>query len=244
MATLKRGVMKNLWLSWSSGKDSTYCLHKLQVDPDIKITGLVTTVTKDFDRVSMHAVRTTLLKKQAEALSLPLHIVEIPATCTNEIYEEEMTKLLRKAEKENVSFMAFGDLFLEDVRDYRIKKLSTTTIQPVFPIWGIPTKLLAPEIIDSGIKAYITCVDPKKLPKEFVGRAYDKDFLRDLPKSVDPCGENGEFHSFVYDSPYFKAPISVKCGEITERDSFVFCDIIETTENFNEAAPSHLGANP
>jgi uncharacterized protein (TIGR00290 family) len=219
-------LMKKIWMCWSTGKDSAFALYELRAQPDVKITGLLTTINETHQRVAMHAVREDLLQQQAEALNLPLFRVPIPYGCPNELYESRMSQAVAVAINQGVTHMAFGDLFLEDVRQYRERMLESTSLQPLFPIWGRPTRALAEEMIASGHKAVITCVDPKKLPKTFAGREFDSSFLSDLPENIDPCGENGEFHSFVYNSPLFKGPIAIQLGEIVERDGFIFADLL------------------
>ncbi|HTC32937.1 MAG TPA: hypothetical protein VK724_06180 [Bryobacteraceae bacterium] len=217
--------MKRVALSWSSGKDSAWSLHLLRQDPAIEVVALFTTLNEQFDRVAMHAVRRELLELQAESLGLPLWTVPLPWPCSNEQYEARMTALCQRATAEGVQAMAFGDLFLTDIRAYREKQLAGTGLEPVFPVWQIPTASLARTMIASGLRAKITCVDPRVLPAEFAGRDFDSHFLADLPPHIDPCGENGEFHSFVYDAPGFRHPIPVTVGEIVERDGFVFADL-------------------
>lgn len=214
-------------MSWSSGKDSAWALYKLQQDPQIEIDGLFCTVNSEFNRVAMHAIRVELLQQQASCIGLPLHIIEIPYPCSNEEYEEIMSQFVESAKLVNIESFAFGDLFLDDVRSYREENLTGTGISPLFPIWGIPTDKLSREMMRSGLKAVITCVDPKKLPQEFIGREYNEAFLEDLPEGVDPCGENGEFHSFVFDAPNFARPIEISLGEVVKRDGFIFVDVVE-----------------
>ena len=217
--------MKTL-LSWSSGKDSAWSLHVLKKNSDIDLAGLFTTVNEAFDRVAMHAVRRTVLEAQAEAAGLPLHVIDIPWPCPNETYEKRMGAFVDKAKDMGVEAMAFGDLFLEDIRDYRVKNLAGTGIEPIFPVWGLPTGQLARDMVTGGLRAHVTCIDPKKLDSSFAGRTFDADFLEDLPADIDPCGENGEFHSCVYAGPMFAEPIDVVPGEVTERDGFVFADVM------------------
>ncbi len=212
-------------MCWSSGKDSSYCLDELMNSADVEVLGLLTTVTQAFDRVSMHGVRRELLALQAKMLGLPLHVIEIPNPCPNEVYERKMKGVIDTAQSEGVTHMAFGDLFLEDVRQYREEMLRDTDIEPLFPLWQRPTVKLARAIIESGHKAIVTCVDPRKLASDFAGRFYDSALLADLPGHVDPCGENGEFHTFVFDSPLFAVPLTVELGETVERDGFVFADV-------------------
>ena len=212
-------------LSWSSGKDSTWTLHLLRRDPDIEVVGLVTTVNEVHNRVAMHAVRVELLRRQAAAVGVPLRLVPIPHPCSNEQYEAAMGALIEEALGEGIDTMAFGDLFLEDIRAYRESRLDGTGMSPIFPIWGLPTDELARDMVAAGLRARVTCVDPKQMPREFAGRVFDGEFLKDLPDSVDPCGVNGEFHSFAFDGPVFAKPVGVALGEIVERDGFVFADL-------------------
>ncbi|MBT6922675.1 MAG: adenine nucleotide alpha hydrolase [Candidatus Ruthia sp.] len=215
---------KRTLLSWSSGKDSAYALHLLLKDPSVNLLGLFTTVNKEFERVAMHAVRLRLLKEQAKRIGLPIHIIEIPFPCSNADYEKIMSEFITKIQANNIEAVAFGDLYLEDIRDYRVAQMQGTGIDPIFPCWGIDTKELSQEIISIGIKANITCIDPKQISPDFAGHAFDQALLNELPSSVDSCGENGEFHTFVYDSPDFSNPIDIAQGETIERDGFVFTD--------------------
>lgn len=217
--------MTKVALSWSSGKDSAWALHLLRQDPAIEVVALVTTLNEQFDRVAMHAVRRELLERQAESAGVPLWKVPLPWPCSNQDYEARMRDLCAQAVRQGVTAMAFGDLFLGDIRMYRERQLSGSGIEPLFPVWGLPTLALAQEMIAAGLRAKITCVDPKFLPARFAGRDFDTQFLADLPAEVDPCGEKGEFHSFVYDGPMFRHPIPVQVGEIIERDGFVFADL-------------------
>jgi len=213
-------------MSWSSGKDSAWALYKLLQNPKINLAGLFCTVNKKFDRVAMHGVRIELLRRQADSIGLPLEIIEIPYPCSNSEYENIMGGFVKRSKEKDVEMFAFGDLFLEDVRNYREKQLKNSGINPFFPIWGIPTDALSREMIDSGLRTVITCVDPKQIPKEFVGREFDNNFLASLPETVDPCGENGEFHTFVFDGQMFKEKIEIVSGDIVYRDNFVFADIL------------------
>jgi uncharacterized protein (TIGR00290 family) len=219
-------AVHDAWVSWSSGKDSTLSLHAARHDSGLNITALLTTVNKEADRVAMHAVRRELLVAQAARLDLPLHVVDLPWPCTNEIYEAQMAAAVQAARTAGVDRMVFGDLFLADIRAYRERNLQGTGMAPVFPLWDQPTDQLARRMLDVGIRAVVTCVDPGQIPAEFVGRSFDEQFLADLPDSVDPCGENGEFHTFVWDGPGFSAPIPVVTGEIVARDGFVYCDVL------------------
>lgn len=216
-----------VWMSWSSGKDSAFALYKMK-QQKIEVSGLFTTVNESANRVAMHAVRESLLQKQAEALNLPLHKIQIPSPCSEDTYNQNMSAFIEIAKKENVTHFAFGDLFLEDVRQYRVTKLLNSGIEPIFPIWRMPTNQVAREIIAIGQKTVITCIDPRKIAPTFAGRYFDESFLEDLPPGVDPCGEQGEFHSFVFDSPLFSSPLNIRVGEILERDGFVFADVIQT----------------
>jgi uncharacterized protein (TIGR00290 family) len=220
--------LKRVALSWSSGKDSAWSLHLLRQDPNVEVVALVTTLNEKFDRVAMHAVRRELLELQAESVGVPLWTVPLPWPCSNEEYEARMRDLCARAISEGVEAMAFGDLFLTDIRAYREKQLSGTGLQPLFPVWQIPTAELARTMVASGLRAKITCVDPKVLAPEFAGRDFDAQLLADLPPGIDPCGENGEFHSFVYDGPGFRQPLAVTVVETLERDGFVFADVAPT----------------
>ncbi len=220
--------MKNVLLSWSSGKDSAWALHVLRQRPGVHVTALFTTFNSAADRVAMHAVRRSLVQAQAEAVGLPLWTVELPWPCTNLQYEKLIQPIFQRAEEEGIDTVAFGDLFLEDVRVYREQQLTGTKLQALFPLWRLPTAELAQEMIAAGVRAKITCVDPAKLDRSFAGRDFDSSFLNDLPSAADPCGENGEFHTFVYESPVFGFPLNVASGEIVERDNFVFADVIST----------------
>ncbi len=218
--------MKNVLLSWSSGKDSAWALHVLSQRADLRVVALVTTFNCAADRVAMHAVRRSLVEAQAARIGLPLWAVELPWPCSNTDYEDLMRPVCRRAGAEGITAVAFGDLFLQDIREYRERQLRGSGLEPLFPVWQIPTTALAAEMIASGVKAKITCVDPSKLDRSFAGRDYDSAFIHELPAGVDPCGENGEFHSFVYDSPAFTHPIDIQPGEVVERDGFVFADMI------------------
>jgi uncharacterized protein (TIGR00290 family) len=213
-------------LSWSSGKDAAWALHALRQSAEVEVVGLLTTTNAAFDRVAMHGVREALLEAQAEAAGLPLWKVPLPWPCPNEAYEALMAQACARAMSEGIEAMAFGDLFLEDVRDYRIQKLAGTGLTPLFPLWGRETGALAREMVAGGLKAVLTCVDPRVLDAAFAGRDFDGRLLAELPSSVDPCGERGEFHTFVSDGPMFRAPISVGRGEVVERDGFIFADLV------------------
>jgi uncharacterized protein (TIGR00290 family) len=221
------GVMKTMktWLSWSSGKDSAWSLNVLRAG-EAEVTALFTTVNAAFDRVAMHAVRRELLEAQARAAGLDLHVIEIPHPCPNADYERIMGAFVEKARAQGVEAMAFGDLFLADIRAYRERQLAGTGIAPLFPLWGRDTRTLANDMIDGGLEAHITCLDPAKLDRAFAGRAFDRAFLADLPDGVDPCGENGEFHTFVTAGPMLRVPIATRVGDVIERDGFVFADLL------------------
>lgn len=213
-------------LSWSSGKDSAWTLHVLRQQQELEVVGLLTTVNQRFERVAMHAVRRELLQAQADAAGLPLLEVPIPWPCSNEQYEAAMAEALEEVKARGVSVMAFGDLFLEDIRAYRVQKLEGTGVRPVFPLWGLPTTELARTMIDGGLRARLTCVDPRHVPRELAGRAFDAQLLQELPPGVDPCGERGEFHTFAHAGPMFQRPLAVEPGEVVERDGFVFADLL------------------
>jgi uncharacterized protein (TIGR00290 family) len=217
--------MKTL-VSWSSGKDSAWMLHVLKRDPSVEVAALLTTMNEQFDRVAMHAVRRRLLEEQSQAASIPLWTVPLPWPCSNDEYEARMRKAVAAAVADGFTHVAFGDLFLEDVRRYREDRLAGSGLTPVFPIWGIPTDRLAVEMIDGGLRAVLTCVNPKHLDRTFAGREFDRALLEDLPPGVDPCGERGEFHSFAYDGPMFNHPVAVSRGEIVDRDGFTFADVL------------------
>lgn len=218
--------MKRILLSWSSGKDSAWALHVLRHRDDFEVCGLLTTITRDHGRVSMHAVRESLLDQQARALRLPVRKTYLPAPCSNEEYERLMATAMAEARADGIEGIAFGDLYLEDVRKYREEKLSGTGITPYFPLWGTPTRELADSLVASGLRAYLTAVDLRVLDLSFAGRSFGRDFLDSLPQGIDPCGENGEFHTFAYDGPMFAEPLSVVPGEIVEREGFAFCDLL------------------
>jgi uncharacterized protein (TIGR00290 family) len=215
---------KKCLLSWSSGKDSAWALHALR-RADVPVVGLLTTINQAFDRVAMHAVRRDLLDAQARSIGIPLWPVPLPWPCSNEDYERIMGDVCRQAKAEGIECVAFGDLFLPEVRAYRERQLEGTGLTPLFPLWGLPTDALAQEMLAGGLQARITCVDPKLLPPAFAGREFDQAFLADLPAGVDPCGEKGEFHTFAYGGPMFREPIPIASGEVVERDGFVFADL-------------------
>ena len=217
-------------LSWSSGKDSAFALHTLRQTNDYDVIGLLTTLNQVHDRVAMHAVRRTLLHAQARAAGLPLLEIDLPYPCSNEEYEARMRGFVERALAWGVTHVAFGDLFLEDVRAYREQQLAGTGLTPVFPLWGKPTPALAREMIAAGVRARLTCVDPRQIPASLVGREFDEALLSELPPNADPCGERGEFHTFVWAGPMFREALRVIPGEIVERDGFVFADVLPAAD--------------
>lgn len=220
--------MIRAWMSWSSGKDSALALHEARTAGDLDVVGMLTMVNTTFDRVAMHGVRRSLLEVQAAALGLPLHIVELPWPCPNDVYEQKMAGALDDARRSGIGAMVFGDLFLEDIRRYREEALSGTGVTPFFPLWRNPTPEVARSLIELGFRAVVVCVDPAQAPREIAGRWFDEELLDDLPSGVDPCGENGEFHTVVVDGPEFAFPVDVVVGEVVERDGFVFADVLPT----------------
>ena len=223
--------MKRTLLSWSSGKDSAWSLHLLRQQNECDVVGLLTTFNQAADRVAMHAVRRSLVEAQAKAAGIPLWVVNLPWPCSNSEYESVMREACRGAVQNGIDHIAFGDLFLTDIRTYREKQLQNSGLKPLFPVWGLPTRELAHAMIKSGVRAKLTCVDPKLLSAEFAGREFDEHLLSDLPPDVDACGENGEFHTFVYAGPMFQQALPVEVGEVVERDGFVFAAV-------------HLSQNP
>jgi len=213
-------------VSWSSGKDSAWMVHVLRQQPDIELAGALTTVNEVHQRVAMHAVRVELLQAQADALQLPLWQIPIPSPCPNEVYERAMAATVQKAVGEGFTHVAFGDLFLEDIRRYREERLAGTGLTPIFPLFGADTAALARTMVAGGLRARLTCVNPKVLDRQFAGREFDGALLDELPASIDPCGERGEFHSFAYAGPMFARPIPIESGEVVERDGFVFADVL------------------
>lgn len=223
-------TQRRVLVSWSSGKDSAWTLHVLRQRADIEVAGLLTTVNEAFGRVAMHAVRRTLLEAQAAAAGLPLWPVPIPYPCPNEIYEARMAATMARAVRDGIDAVAFGDLFLEDVRQYREERLRPLGVEPLFPLWGEPTSRLARAMLDAGVRALVTCVDPKQAPPSLAGRPWDAGLLASLPATADPCGERGEFHTFVWDGPMFTAPVPVVVGDVVERDGFVFADLVPANQ--------------
>lgn len=217
--------MKRTLLSWSSGKDSAWSLHLLRQQNKYEIVGLLTTFNQQANRVAMHAVRRSLVEAQAKATGIPLWDVDLPWPCSNADYERIMKEMCKAAVESGIECVAFGDLFLTDIRAYREKQLGNSGLQPVFPVWGMSTRELARSMIQSGVRAKLTCVDPKLLAPEFVGREFDEQLLSEFPPDIDPCGENGEFHTFVYAGPMFHHVLAVEVGEIVSRDGFAFADL-------------------
>jgi uncharacterized protein (TIGR00290 family) len=223
-------TLKKTLLSWSSGKDSAWSLHMLRQRSDLEIVGLLTTVNELYQRVAIHAVRLELLQRQADVAGLPLHIIDLPYPCTNSQYEAKMAEFIEQSKQAGIECMAFGDLFLADIREYREAKLAGTGITPLFPLWQRPTGKLAKEMISGGLRAFVTCVDPAQLSASFAGREFNEEFLLTLPDRVDPCGERGEFHTFAFDGPMFSKPVAVELGEITEREGFVYADLLPVSD--------------
>jgi uncharacterized protein (TIGR00290 family) len=219
---------------WSGGKDSAMALHALLQRNELRVAALLTTVTEGYDRISMHGVRRELLERQAKSIGLPLHEVFIPPQCVNPIYEARMEEALCMHYDKGVRTVAFGDIFLEDLRVYREKNLARVGMTALFPIWKRDTRELIREFHSANFRAIAVCIDSKVLDRSFAGRELDQAFFRDLPPHADPCGENGEFHTFVFDGPLFHAPIPVRTGEIIQRDSFVFCDLLPLEEVANK----------
>ena len=220
-------MKEKVLFSWSSGKDSGFALHELKKDGSYEVVGLLTTVTEEYDRISMHGVRSELLAQQAESLDIPLEKVYIPPDASNEKYETAMKEALLRNKDRGVTSVGFGDLFLEDLKVYREKRLAEVGLNAVFPLWKKDTKVLSQEFIRLGFKAVITCVDSQVIEGRFSGREYDEQFLSELPAQIDPCGENGEFHSFVYDGPIFKEPVRFNKGGVVIRDKrFHFCELV------------------
>jgi uncharacterized protein (TIGR00290 family) len=216
--------------AWSGGKDSAMALNCLLRDPEYEVSSLLTTVTEGYERISMHGVRSELLHRQAQSIGLPVKEVRIPPRCPNSIYDARMTEAIVGFRGRGVYHFGFGDIFLEDLRAYREQNLAQLGINAIFPLWKIDTRELALRFVADRFRAVAVCVDPRKLAKSFAGRELDATFFRDLPADVDPCGENGEFHTFVFDGPIFRCHIPIRTGEVIERDSFVFCDVLSDSE--------------
>jgi len=237
--------MKRVLLFWSSGKDSAWALHLLRRTPGAEVVALLTAFNNSANRVAMHAVRRSLVEAQAERVGLPLWSVDLPSPCSNVAYEGCMAAVWNRAAAERIDEVAFGDLFLQDIRSYREQQLRSTRLRPLFPVWHLPTAALARDMIEAGFRAKITCVDLRKLDPGFAGREFDLAFLESLPPLTDPCGENGEFHTFVYEAPFFSRPISVSMGQKLERDGFTFADVLpaETRQRSESKPPWGLCSN-
>jgi uncharacterized protein (TIGR00290 family) len=212
--------------AWSGGKDSAMALHSLLRNPAFRVVSLLTTVTEGYDRISMHGVRRVLLHRQAESIGLPVEEVAIPPQCVNSVYESRMAEAVVRFRSRGVLHFGFGDIFLRDLRTYREEKLSSEGMTALFPLWDVDTRELAARFVADGFRAFTVCLDPRKLDKSFAGRELDKAFFNELPPAVDPCGENGEFHTFVFDGPIFRWSVPVQSGEVVERDGFIFCDLL------------------
>lgn len=218
--------MTKVWLWWSTGKDSAWTLQRLEADPDVEVERLVTTATPEFGRVSIHGTRMEVLRAQADAAGVPLEVVELPYPCSNEEYEAAVAPVVHRAEDASVDHMAFGDLFLEDVRDYRERLLAGSSVTPLFPIWGEDTRRLAAALLAAGVEAYVVSLDPRVVDRDLIGVRYDEDFLRRLPAGVDPCGENGEFHTCLSAGPMLSERLELVRGEVVERNGFVYADFM------------------
>jgi len=232
--------MRPILLSWSSGKDSAWALHLLRQSGKYEIAGLLTTFNQEFDRVAMHGVRRALVERQAVAAGIPLWAVPLPWPCSNAEYEAIMARTCAKAVAEGIAAIAFGDLFLGDVRAYREKQLKGTGLEPIFPVWGLPTAALAREMISAGLRARLSCVDTSKLDAAFAGREFDERLLGELPEGTDPCGEKGEFHSFVYAGPMFRTAIEISSGEVVMRDGFAFADLMPAGAESSRSATTRV----
>jgi uncharacterized protein (TIGR00290 family) len=219
--------VKRVLIAWSSGKDSAWTLHRLRSTPDVEITGLFTTVTAGSGRVAVHAVREDLVEAQARAARLPLHRIALPHPCPNAVYEAALERFFAS---QGATHAAFGDLFLEDIRRYRERQFRALGLGLLFPLWGEPTRRLAEEMVAAGLRAWIVCVDTRQAPRELAGRVFDRRFLLRLPHGVDPCGERGEFHTFAFAGPMFSAPIAARVGERSERDGFVYADVLSSAQ--------------
>jgi uncharacterized protein (TIGR00290 family) len=226
--------LPKILLSWSGGKDSAWALEMLRRRRQYEVVGLLTTINETFRRVAIHGYREALLDEQAAAAGLPVWKVDLPFPCTNAEYEARMAVVAERAVREGIYGMAFGDLFLEEIRDYRLKKLAGTGLEAIFPVWGIPTEQLAEEMVAGGLKAYLTCVDPRVLDRSFAGRRFDAQLLKELPAGVDHCGERGEFHTFACGGPMFSRSIGVTPAEVVERDGFVYADLLPVPRESRE----------
>lgn len=236
-------TQQKILFGWSGGKDSALALHEIRRSGQYEIAALVTTITEDYDRISMHGVRCGLLDRQAEELRLPLKKIGIPKGCSNGEYDARMQKAFGEFKRKGITTVAFGDLFLEDIRAYRDRLLGEIGMRSIYPIWGRETKGLARSFVLEGFKAYLVCVDPRVVPSSFAGRELDESLLEDLPAGVDPCGENGEFHTFVFQGPVFRNAIPCQRGEVVLRDGFCFCDLLAVTPN-SQTEISPINGNP
>jgi uncharacterized protein (TIGR00290 family) len=225
LLSVATGLKKTL-VAWSSGKDSAWTLHVLRNSPDVEVTGLFTTVNAG--RVAVHDVRESLLEAQARATGLPLHRIPLPQPCPNAQYEALLAQFF--ARQAGATHVAFGDLFLEDIRRYRERQFQALQLEPLFPLWGRPTRALGEEMVDAGLRAWITCVDTRQAPREWAGRCFDGDFLREVPPSIDPCGERGEFHTFAFEGPMFSLAIPTRVGAVHERGGFAYADVLSSAE--------------
>lgn len=219
-------MRKRVLIAWSGGKDSAWTLHVLRSTPGVEIAGLFTTVNEDTGRVAVHEVRRSLLAAQADAAGAPLHTIPLPRPCPNAVYERLLGEFVAGAKRGGVTHLAFGDLFLEDIRRYREQQFAQSGVELLFPLWGLPTRALAEQMTGSGLRAWITCVDAKRAPRDWAGRMFDSEFVAQVPGGIDPCGENGEFHTFVFEGPMLGLPLQVRVGEMTERDGMVCVDIL------------------
>jgi uncharacterized protein (TIGR00290 family) len=238
---------KHILLSWSGGKDSAWALHLLRQENKFEVVGLLTTLNEKFHRVAIHGFREELLDRQADSIGLPLWKVDLPFPCSNADYESRMAKVCARANAEGLHGIAFGDLFLEDIRAYRIAKLAGTGLEPIFPVWcpslGISTADLAQQMIAAGLRAHLTCIDPRHLDRSFAGRTFDAQLLADLPPEVDPCGERGEFHTFAFAGPIFSRTLSVLPGETVERDNFIYADLLPQSRSVSAPFAASLPAS-
>jgi uncharacterized protein (TIGR00290 family) len=216
---------KRTLVAWSGGKDSAWALHVLRRQPEIEIAGLFTTIDEERDRVAVHAVPTSLLRLQAASAGVALHTIGVPRSCPNAVYEAALARFIEGAKREGVTHLAFGDLFLEDIRRYRERQFAGSGVELLFPLWGLPTRRLAQEMTDEGLRALIVCVDLRRAPRAWAGAAFDGRFVASVPSGIDPCGENGEFHTFVHEGPMLSAPLEVKAGPVSEAGGFAYADL-------------------
>ncbi len=246
MKTANESAQKPILLSWSGGKDSAWALHLLRQNPEYEVVALLTTLNEKFRRVAIHGFREELLDQQAASIGLPLWKVDLPFPCSNAEYESRMAQVCARAVAEGLHGVAFGDLFLEDIRAYRIEKLAGIGLEPIFPVWcpslGISTAELARQMIAAGLRAHLTCIDPRSLHSSFAGRTFDAELLADLPAEVDPCGERGEFHTFAFAGPIFSRTLSVLPAETVERDNFIYAELVPTSAVQTSPLASSLSA--